>query len=206
MIRTSFSDGNFIMSRAFAYCRVSTLEQNTENQRREIEVAGFAVKSQRLIEEHISGSVAASERPGFTRLLDRMENGDVLIVTKLDRLGRNAIDVRKTVEQLAASGIRVHCLALGGVDLTSPAGKMTMQVISAVAEFEKDLLIERTHAGIARARASGKRFGRPSALNDEQKKSVLERLSMGMTVSAVAREFSTTRQTILRVKAACSVS
>lgn len=75
MIRTSFSDGNFIMSRDFAYCRVSTLEQNTENQRREIEAAGFTVKSQRLIEEHISGSVAASERPGFTRLLDRMENG-----------------------------------------------------------------------------------------------------------------------------------
>lgn len=69
------------MSRVFAYCRVSTLEQNTENQRREIEAAGFTVKSQRLIEEHISGSVAASERPGFTRLLDRMENGDVLIVT-----------------------------------------------------------------------------------------------------------------------------
>lgn len=202
MIRTSFSDGNFIMSRVFAYCRVSTLEQNTENQRREIETTGFAVKSQRLIEEHISGSVAASERPGFTRLLDRMENGDVLIVTKLDRLGRDAMDVRKTVEQLAASGIRVHCLALGGVDLTSAAGKMTMQVISAVAEFEKDLLIERTHAGIARARASGKRFGRPSALNDEQKKSALERLSMGITVSAVAREFSTTRQTILRLKAA----
>ncbi|MNH18391.1 putative DNA-invertase from lambdoid prophage Rac [compost metagenome] len=124
----------------------------------------------------------------------------LLDVTKLDRLGRNAMDVRKTVEQLAASGIRVHCLALGGVDLTSPAGKMTMQVISAVAEFEKDLLIERTHAGIARARASGKRFGRPSALNDEQKKSALERLSMGITVSAVAREFSTTRQTIMRLR------
>ncbi len=128
----------------------------------------------------------------------------MLIVTKLDRLGRNAMDIRKTVEQLAESDIRVHCLALGGVDLTSPAGKMTMQVISAVAEFERDLLLERTHAGIARARESGKRFGRPSALNDEQKKSVLERLSTGMSVSAVAREFGTTRQTILRVKAAGS--
>lgn len=79
----------------FAYCRVSTLEQTTENQRREIEAAGFAIRSQRLIEEHISGSVVASERPGFIRLLDRMENGDVLIVTKLDRLGRNAMDIRK---------------------------------------------------------------------------------------------------------------
>ncbi|EQA1624982.1 recombinase family protein [Enterobacter asburiae] len=190
------------MSRVFAYCRVSTLEQTTENQRREIEAAGFAVKSQRLIEEHISGSVAASERPGFTHLLDRMENGDVMIVTKLDRLGRNAMDVRKTVEQLATSGIRVHCLALGGVDLTSAASKMTMLVISAVAEFEKDLLIERTHSGIARARASGKRFGRPSSLNGEQQQVVLERLNAGVSISAIAREFSTTRQTILRVRKA----
>ncbi|CDH22120.1 putative site-specific recombinase; DNA invertase; Rac prophage [Xenorhabdus bovienii str. kraussei Quebec] len=190
------------MSRVFAYCRVSTLEQNTENQRREIEAAGFAIRPQRLIEEYVSGSVAAGERPGFTRLLDRMENGDVLIVTKLDRLGRNAMDIRKTVELLADSEIRVHCLALGGVDLTSPAGKMTMQVISAVAEFERDLLLERTHAGIARAKASGKRFGRPPALSDEQKKTVFLRINEGKSISAIAREFSTTRQTILRVKAA----
>ena len=61
-----------------------------------------------------------------SRLLDRMEYGDVLIVTKLDRLGRNAIDIRKTVEKLSELNIRFHCLALGGVDLTSPAGKMTM--------------------------------------------------------------------------------
>ncbi|HBW7862260.1 TPA: recombinase family protein [Klebsiella pneumoniae] len=189
------------MSRVFAYCRVSTLEQNTENQRREIEAAGFAIRPQRLIEEYISGSVAAGERPGFIRLLDRMENGDVLIVTKLDRLGRNAMDIRKTVELLAASEIRVHCLALGGVDLTSPAGKMTMQVISAVAEFERDLLLERTHAGIARAKASGKRLGRPPILSDEQKRIVAERLNAGVSTSAVAREFNTTRQTILRVKA-----
>lgn len=189
------------MSRVFAYCRVSTLEQTTENQRREIEAAGFAVNPQRLIEEHISGSVAASERPGFARLLDRMENGDVLIVTKLDRLGRNAMDIRQTVEQLAVSDIRVHCLALGGVDLTSPAGKMTMQVISAVAEFERDLLLERTHSGIARAKAAGKRFGRPSALNEEQQLTVVARINAGVSISAIAREFNTTRQTILRVKA-----
>jgi putative DNA-invertase from lambdoid prophage Rac len=189
------------MSRVFAYCRVSTLEQTTENQRREIEAAGFAVKSQRLIEEHISGSVAASERPGFSKLLDRMENGDVLIVTKLDRLGRNAMDIRKTVEQLATSDIRVHCLALGGVDLTSPAGKMTMQVISAVAEFERDLLLERTHSGIARAKAAGKRFGRPSVLSEEQQSTVIARINAGISISAIARELNTTRQTILRVKA-----
>lgn len=76
------------------------------------------------------------ERPEFMRLLDRMENGNVLIVTRLDRLGHNAMDIRKTVELLSASEIRVHCMALAEVGLTSPAGKMTMQVISAVAEFE----------------------------------------------------------------------
>jgi putative DNA-invertase from lambdoid prophage Rac len=83
-----------------------------------------------VIAETVSGSVAAKERKGFTRLLDRLEEGDVLVVTKLDRLGRNAMDVRTTVEALAGMGVRVHCLALGGVDLTSAAGKMTMGVIT----------------------------------------------------------------------------
>ena len=188
------------MSRVFAYCRVSTLLQHTENQRIEIQTAGFDVNPQRFIEEHISGSVASSERPEFIRLLDRMESGDILVVTKLDRLGRNAMDIRKTVEKLASSNIRVHCLALGCVDLTSPAGKMTMQVISAVAEFERDLLIERTHSGIARAKAAGTRVGRPPSLNAEQKLAVIARINTGFSISSIDREFKTTRQTILRIK------
>ena len=175
------------MSRVFAYCRVSTLLQHTENQRIEIQTAGFDVNPQRFIEEHISGSVASSERPEFIRLLDRMESGDILVVTKLDRLGRNAMDIRKTVEKLASSNIRVHCLALGCVDLTSPAGKMTMQVISAVAEFERDLLIERTHSGIARAKAAGTRFGRPPSLNAEQKLAVIARINTVFRISSFAR-------------------
>ncbi|MGY2174782.1 recombinase family protein [Pseudomonas azotoformans] len=151
------------MSRTFLYCRVSTSYQFTENQVQEVKTAGFDVQSSRVVEETISGSIAANERPGFQKLLDRMESGDVLIVTKLDRLGRNAMDVRQTVEHLAATGIRVHCLALGGVDLTSAAGKMTMQVLGAVAEFERDLLIERTQSGLKRAKAEGKKLGRPEA-------------------------------------------
>jgi putative DNA-invertase from lambdoid prophage Rac len=188
------------MSRVFAYCRVSTAEQSTENQRREIETAGFAIEKRRIVEEAISGSVAAQERPGFSKLIDRLEPGDVLVVTKLDRLGRNAMDVRATVERLAELGVRVHCLALGGVDLTSPAGRMTMQVISAVAEFERDLLIERTQSGLRRAKAEGKELGRPSALSATQRKMVLERLAAGASVAALAREFSASRQTIMRVR------
>ncbi len=188
------------MARVFAYCRVSTADQSTKNQALEIKAAGFRVESRRLIEENISGSVAATERPGFMKLVDRMEKGDVLVVTKLDRLGRNAMDVRATVELLAGHGVRVHCLALGGVDLTSAAGKMTMQVIAAVAEFEKDLLVERTKSGIARARATGKQFGRPPSLDQAERKAVLKRLRAGVAVAEVAREFNTSRQTILRVR------
>ncbi|KAB0656359.1 recombinase family protein [Burkholderia diffusa] len=188
------------MSRTFAYARVSTSDQTTANQLREIEAAGFSVDKRRVVSESISGSVSADQRPGFAQLLVKMEEGDVLIVTKLDRLGRNAMDVRATVEGLAERGIRVHCLALGGVDLTSAAGRMTMQVLNAVAEFERDLLIERTHAGIARAKAEGKAMGRPSALSDEQRAGVLRELNTGASVAALARRFGTSRQTIMRVR------
>jgi putative DNA-invertase from lambdoid prophage Rac len=150
------------MARTFAYCRVSTADQTTDNQAQEIAGAGFTVDPKRIIAETVSGSVAAMQRKGFAKLVDRMEAGDILIVTKLDRLGRNAMDVRSTVDSLAESGVKVHCLALGGVDLTSPAGKMTMGVIAAVAEFERDLLVERTKAGLSRVKAEGKALGRPS--------------------------------------------
>lgn len=189
------------MTRLFCYCRVSTADQTTDNQIQEIEAAGFTVAKQRVITETISGSVAAMERKGFAKLMDRLEDGDVLIVTKLDRLGRNAIDVRSTVERLDAIGVRVHCLALGGVDLTSAAGKMTMGVISAVAEFERDLLIERTQAGLRRAKLEGKSFGRPSALTEAQRMLVVEKLTEGVSVAQIARDLKTSRQTIMRARA-----
>ena len=188
------------MSRVFAYCRVSTTDQTTENQVLEISAAGFAINGRRIVEETISGSVPAEQRPGFQRLMDKLESDDVLVVTKLDRLGRNAMDVRSTVEKLAHVGVRVHCLALGGVDLTSPAGKMTMGVIAAVAEFERDLLIERTQSGLKRAKSEGKTLGRPFTLSDEQKQGVRNDLATGMSVSAIARKFATSRQTIMRVR------
>ncbi|MBN3724365.1 recombinase family protein [Burkholderia sp. Ac-20379] len=190
------------MSRTFIYARVSTSDQTAENQIREVQSAGFAVDGRRTISETISGSVGAAERPEFVRLLDRLEADDVLVVTKLDRLGRNAMDVRSTVEMLAERGVRVHCLALGGMDLASPAGKMTMGVITAVAEFERDLLIERTQAGLSRAKAEGKSLGRPTALNQAQQVQVQARLAAGEAVAAVAREFNTSRQTIMRIRAA----
>lgn len=189
------------MSRTFAYARVSTVDQTPENQIQEIKAAGFSIEPYRIITEAISGSMAIAQREGFSKLLDRMEKGDVLIVTKLDRLGRNAIDVSTTVAKLEEVGIRVHCLALGGVDLTSSAGKMTMNVINAVAQFERDLLIERTQSGLARAKAEGKPLGRPSVLSAAQQEEVKERIKNGVAISAIAREFKTSRQTIMRVRA-----
>ncbi|ARK97233.1 recombinase family protein [Burkholderia pseudomallei] len=188
------------MSRTFAYARVSTTDQTASNQLREIEAAGFSVDKRRVVTESISGSVSAHQRPGFSELLLKMEEGDVLIVTKLDRLGRNAMDVRATVEALSERGIRIHCLALGGVDLTSAAGRMTMQVLNAVAEFERDLLIERTQAGISRAKAEGKAIGRPSALNKQQQDEVRRQLSDGASVAGLAKRYGTSRQTIMRVR------
>jgi putative DNA-invertase from lambdoid prophage Rac len=188
------------MARTFAYCRVSTVDQTTDNQLREIEAAGFNVDPKRAVVETISGSVAAMERKGFAKLVDRLETGDVLIVTKLDRLGRNVMDVRATVERLAGEGVRVHCLALGGVDLTSAAGKLTMTVLGAVAEFERDLLIERTQAGLSRAKAEGKALGRPSALTPEQQAEVRAKRAEGVSLGALANAYGVSRAAIQRVE------
>ncbi len=191
---------NSSMPRTFAYVRVSTVGQTTENQLQDIKSAGFHVEPHRIVTETISGSTPIARRHGFSRLMDRLEAGDILIVTKLDRLGRDAIDVSTTVKTLTEIGVRVYCLALGGADLTSSSGTMTMQVLNAVAQFERDLLIERTQSGLKRAKAEGKTLGRPSMLNEKQKKDVRAELEKGASVSTIARNFATSRQTIMRVR------
>jgi putative DNA-invertase from lambdoid prophage Rac len=157
------------MPRTFAYLRVSTTGQTTDNQLQEIAAAGFKVEPRRIVTETVSGNVATSQRRGFSRLLDRLEPSDVLGVTKLAHLGRNAMDVSSTVTMLAELGVRVHCRALGGVDLTSSTGKLTMTVINAVADFQRDLLVERAQIHLSRAKAEGKALGRPPSLTDDQR-------------------------------------
>ena len=188
------------MSRVFAYCRVSTAGQTPDNQILEIQASGFSVEPRRVIAETVSGSTPAMERAGFRKLIDKLDWGDVIVVNRLDRLGRNAMDVRATVERLAEMQVRVHCLALGGVDLTSAAGKMTMAVIAAVAEFERDLLVERTQAGLARAKAQGKKLGRPTSLSPEQQDAVRNRRKQGASLGVLAKEFGVSRSAIQRVR------
>lgn len=188
------------MSRVFAYARVSTNDQVTENQRDEIAAAGYTIPAARYIEEKISGSVQALQRPGFAKLLDKLEEGDSLIVTKIDRIGRDSIDVQQTVQLFQERKIRLIVLQLGNLDLTSAAGAMIVKVLAAMGDFERALIIERTLAGQARARAEGKHMGRPSKTTAEDKAAIRAALTAGATVSAVARDFDISRASVIAIR------
>lgn len=187
----------------FAYTRVSTADQTTENQLQEIKGRGYSPDM--IFSETVSGKVPAAARPEFIKLLDaiaRMKAGKRLIVVKLDRLGRDAADVLATVKRLDALGCSVRVLQLGDLDLTTAAGKMVLTTLSAVAEMERDLLIERTRAGIDRARREGKHVGRPKALTPGKAERVREMLASGASVSAMAREMNVSRATVIRCREA----
>lgn len=187
-------------SRVFAYARVSTVEQLTENQREQLAQAGYAIPPRRFVEEKISGSVPAMQRPGFARLIDRLEEGDTLVVTKLDRIGRDSIDVQQTVRLFSERGIRLVVLQLGNLDLTSSAGALMVKMLAAVADFERELIVERTQAGQARARAEGKHMGRPSKTSDAEKATIRQRLDAGESVSALAREYGLSRASVIAIR------
>lgn len=192
----------------FGYARVSSAEQTTANQRVELEAAGHDID--RWFEDAgVSGKVPARQRPQFSALLatlrgpvfDRRtkkikEAGDTLVVSKLDRLGRDAIDVQQTVRALGEQGVRVLVHSLGGADLTAPTGKLMMAMLSAVAEMERDLLVERTNAGLARARAEGRVLGRRPSLSDRQRSTIRAKAERGETIAQLARDFSVARGTI----------
>ena len=182
----------------FAYGRVSTSLQDTDNQRLELTNAGWAIDY--WFADTISGKSASSQRPAFRELLTKIRDGETLLVSKLDRLGRDAIDVLQTVRDLGARNIKVVVHQLGSTDLTSPAGKLLLSMLAAVAEMERDLLIERTQAGLTRAKAEGKKLGRPSKIAPEQRSDILMSLSQGASISALARRYAVSRATIAGVK------
>lgn len=184
----------------FAYGRVSTKEQTTDNQRLEIESAGYQV-SYWFADEGISGKTHATQRPKFIAMLDKIREGETLVVTKLDRLGRDAEDVLRTVRMLAEQKIEVVVLQLGKLDLGSSAGKLMLTMLAAVATMERDLLIERTQSGLARAKAEGKTLGRPSKTTQEQRKAMRASYAAGESVSALARLYGVSRASILNVVA-----
>lgn len=182
----------------FAYGRVSTTLQCTENQRLEITNAGFQIDYW-FADDGVSGKVCARQRPQFARLLDKIRDGETLVVSKLDRLGRDAVDVLQTVQSLADRNIKIIVLQLGNTDLSSPTGKLLLTMLAAVASMERDLLIERTQAGLMRAKAEGKKLGRPSKTTPEQKAEIVLRRCNGETISQLARNFGVSRATILAI-------
>ena len=136
----------------FGYERASIVQQTTENQRLELQTAGSKI-DYRFSDHGVSGKACASQRPQFALLLNRIRDGESIIVTKLDRLGRDSIDVLQTVRLLGERNIQVIVLQLGSVDLTSA----TVKMLAAVASMERDLLIGRSPSGLARAGCGDKR-------------------------------------------------
>jgi DNA invertase Pin-like site-specific DNA recombinase len=182
----------------FAYGRVSTKDQTSENQRQEIEKAGIKVDFW-FADEGVSGKTQASQRPQFKALLNQIRDGETLVVSKLDRLGRDAQDVGSTIKALAQRKIEVIVLQLGKLDLTSSAGKLMMNMLAAVAEMERDLLIERTQSGLARAKSEGKRLGRPTKTTDKQRAEIKKIREDGVSISALSRAYGISRASIMRI-------
>lgn len=186
-----------IMSRTFAYCRVSTSKQTTENQIVAIRQAGYDILDSRVISETISGGVQAMQRKAFADMVThRLEDGDRLVVLKLDRLGRDNIDVQQTIAMLVDKGVDVVSLDLPVRNLASAEGKLMLQMFSAFAEFEKSRIIERTKEGLARAKAEGKKLGRPAATDTFKR--VQEAKAKGLSQSKAALEVGLSLPTIKR--------
>ncbi|WP_079214535.1 recombinase family protein [Herbaspirillum robiniae] len=196
------------MSRSFLYARVSTDDQSTENQLLLAKQAGYEIPKHRFFAETISGTVPAMERPEFTKVISKLEQGDMLVVTKLDRLGRNAADIEHSVEMLRKMEVRVVVLDLPVMEVTSAAGELVRRMFAAFAQFERDQLVERTHAGLARAKAEGKSLGRRDALLTiaEKRKIKLSYLQeeirnkhlSGDTARSIAKEYGVSHPTILK--------
>lgn len=185
------------MSRTFAYCRVSTSEQTPENQIMAIRQAGYDILDSRIVSEIVSGGVQAMKRKGFADMIThKLEKGDQLVVLKLDRLGRDNIDVQQTIAMLVEKGIDIVSLDLPVRNLASTEGKLMLQMFSAFAEFEKSRIIERTKEGLARAKKEGKKLGRPVAT--DTLKRVQEAKAGGLSQSKAARELGLSLPTIKR--------
>ena len=175
------------------YARVSTLEQNLDLQLQALKKAGC----RRIFREKLSG--ASRERPEFLKMLDQLREGDILVVWKLDRLARSTRALLETMEAIREAGARFQSLSEPWANTTTHAGKMIMTVFAGIAEFERDLIRERTAAGRVAAKRRGVRFGRPPKLSPEQAKLARRLVAEGRSVSEVADTFNVHVATIYRL-------
>ena len=176
------------------YARVSTTDQNLDLQLAALKEAGCG----RIYQEKISG--AKRKRPELQRLLDQLRPDDVVVVLKLDRLARSTQHLLELVDNIRTAEAYFCSLSEPWADTTSHAGKMIMTVFAGIAEFERDLIRERTSAGRAAAKKRGVRFGRPEKMNEEQKSLAKRLLQEDKSVSEIAKTFNVHKATIYRLQ------
>src|SRR5262252_8569264 len=180
----------------YGYARVSTDGQSLTSQDAELHAAGCA----KVYAEKISG--ARSDRPELAKVLKRLDTGDVLIVTRLDRLARSTRDLLNILDDIAKRGAGFKSLHDAWADTTSAHGRLMVTILAGLAEFERELILARTSDGRVRAKARGVRFGRPSALTAHQRREAIQRLAQGEAQADVARTFNVSQATISRLSAA----
>jgi DNA invertase Pin-like site-specific DNA recombinase len=175
------------------YARVSTGEQTLDLQRDALATAAC----DKVFTETASG--AKADRPVLADVLEYLRPGDTLVVWRLDRLGRSLKHLIETLTDLANRGVGFKSLT-EQIDTTTPSGKLVFHVLGALAEFERDLIRERTHAGLAAARARGRKGGRPKKLADPKKLALAQRLyADGQTdVATICRTLGISRATLYR--------
>lgn len=183
----------------YGYARVSTAKQMKDGNSLEDQITKLKEKgAQEIIQDAYTGTKL--DRPNFTKLLERLQPGDTLIVTKLDRLARSAIDGGTIVRELIDKGITVHILNMGVLDNT-PFNKATVTMFFAFAEFERDMIVERTQAGKAIARADGKRVdGRPKKFHPAQLDHAMQLLEEGHSFTDVEEKTGISKSTLVREK------
>jgi putative DNA-invertase from lambdoid prophage Rac len=186
----------------FAYLRVSTDDQTTEQQLTAIRSAGHSVAKDRVYIEHgVSGKVPALQRTVFGELRNRLGDGDVLVVAKLDRLGRDILDVITTVQELNKAGVVLVVLGLGTLD-DSAQSKLTLNMLAAISQFERDIISERTKAKLAELKAQGVKLGRPRKFTDDElRRKAFKLLDEGVSWRATARELDIALSTLQRLMA-----
>lgn len=173
------------------YARVSTEDQNLALQRSALKGVGC----KRIYEEKVSG--AKRVRPELARMLDQLRAGDVVVVSRLDRLARSTRDLLEIAEQLKEAEAGLRSLHEPWADTTSPAGRMVLTVFAGIAEFEREL-IERTHSGRVAAKARGVRFGRPPKLTADQIALAQRLVGEGASVPEASKILNVHRATLYR--------
>jgi DNA invertase Pin-like site-specific DNA recombinase len=178
---------------AIGYARCSTTEQNTDDQVRRLTEAGCAKVFSEL---GVSGKLA--HRPEWDACLAYLREGDILVITKLDRAGRSIKHLIDLANDLRERGIGLKVLDQG-IDTTTAAGRLFYNMVASFAEFERDLIVERTHEGLRTARANGKVAGRRPKLSAKQQAAVVQMHLAGRTIVDIAEMFSVSRPVIYRV-------